>query len=51
MARVEEVKRDSAEGDGWKGSTKAAQTFKKQSACCNDLPFALLFTLNLPCLE
>jgi hypothetical protein len=50
MARVEEVKRDSAEGDGWKGSTKAAQTFKKQSACCNDLPFALLFILNLACL-
>lgn len=48
MARVESIDRGSAE-DGWKGS-KAAQTFKRQSHCCNDPTFALVFLANLACL-
>jgi hypothetical protein len=47
MARVEGV--EPTESTDLKGS-KAAQTFKKQSPCCNDLVFAVLFLANLFCL-
>lgn len=49
MARVESVKRGSGEDAALKGS-KAAQTFKRQTACCNDPIFAVLFLLNLAAL-
>jgi choline transporter-like protein 2/4/5 len=50
MARVEGVERRATEGESALKGNKAAQTFKRQSACCNDPTFAVLFLLNLVCL-
>lgn len=46
MGKVEVVFSDPAEFKG----TKAAQTFKRQKACCNDSLCALLFVANLACI-
>ena len=50
MARVEGVERRATDGESALKGNKAAQTVKRQSACCNDPTFAVLFLLNLVCL-
>jgi hypothetical protein len=46
MVRVEGVVHSESDFKG----RKAAQTFKKQTHCCNDSPFAVVFAINLCCI-